>query len=693
MIAELPRTFLTTDLPAPSGVTRPVAAGGDLQAALTAAQPGDTITLAAGATFRGPVVLPNKTGAGWVTIRTSALPALPPPGVRVRPAAHAGAMPKLVIGAGQGAVIRTAPGAHHVRFIGIEVHPAPGAFVYSLLALGSGNEPGEAALPHSIVVDRCYIHGDPLVGGRRGIGLDGRALAVIDSHVSGFKETGADSQAIAGWNGAGPFKIVNNYLEGAAENVIFGGADPTIPNLVPSDIEIRQNHFAKPLSWRGSAWVVKNLFELKNARRVLVEGNIFEYVWRAAQQGFAIYLTVRNQDGGAPWSTIEDVTFRYNIVRHASAGVNVLAADDPNPSQAMKRVWIGENLFEDINAAAWGGSGRLFQMLGYAAGSTDVVIEHNTAGQTGPFLVADGRPHLGFAFRNNVVMRGDGGLFGTGVGEGLPVLTRYFPGSDFRGNAIIGADPQRYPPNNFFPATLAAAAGLQGTDGQPIGVNKSALAAATAGVLEGAPPVSIPPPTPAGQVPYRGVPFAVPGLIPAQDFDAGGEGISWHDLTLGNQGGFYRPEASVDLIAAFGNATGAVVYQFQTGEWLEYTIEVAPAGTYRLEAHVASEFTTSRWRGEIDGVDVTGPVAVPNTGSWATFQWVGAGGIPLTAGRHVLRIVVEQDYFNLDALRFSLEARPQRPRGRRSTGCPSPSRASSRPRTSTSAGKGSPGTT
>src|SRR5206468_132741 len=123
---------------------------------------------------------------------------------------------------------------------------------------------------------------------------------------------GADSQAIMGWNGPGPFKIVNNHLEGAGENVMFGGADPPIHSLVPSDIEIRQNHFFKPLSWRegdptyaGTPWTIKNLFELKNARRVLVEGNVFENIWRAAQDGFALQLTVRNQYGGAPWSTIE----------------------------------------------------------------------------------------------------------------------------------------------------------------------------------------------------------------------------------------------------------------------------------------------------------------------------------------------------------------------------------------------------
>jgi hypothetical protein len=163
--------------------------------------------------------------------------------------------------------------------------------------------------------------------------------------------------------------------------------------------------------------------------------------------------------------------------------------------------------------------------------------------------------------------------------------------------------------------------------------------------------VSPPPPGPT-RSPYKGVPFPIPGVIEAEDFDIGGEGVSWHDLTSGNQGGFYRSNTDVDIIAPAGNATGAVVNNIQTGEWLEYTISVTQTGTYRLEANASSEFSTSRWHAEIDGVNVTGSVAVPNTGWWGTFQWIGVGGISLSAGQHVLRIYADQEYFNLDALRI-----------------------------------------
>jgi hypothetical protein len=112
----------------------------------------------------------------------------------------------------------------------------------------------------------------------------------------------------------------------------------------------------------------------------------------------------------------------------------------------------------------------------------------------------------------------------------------------------------------------------------------------------------------------------------------------------------------VDIIASY--IGGYVVNNLQTGEWLAYTIDVAQSGVYRVEALVSSAFTTSRWHIEIDEVDVTGSVPVPYTGSWSTFQFVGTGGVSLTAGRHLLKIYADEEYFNLDAIRIVAETMP-----------------------------------
>jgi hypothetical protein len=325
----------------------------------------------------------------------------------------------------------------------------------ALIQVGAEEGPAEA-LAHHIIVDRCYLHGDPKRGTRRGVALNSRDSAVIDSYLSDFKEVGADSQAVAGWNGPGPFRIANNYLEAAGENVMFGGADPTIDGLVPSDIEIVSNHMSKPLGWRvddphfqGTAWSVKNLFELKNARRVLVDGNLFEYNWPHAQNGFAILFTPRNQDGRSPWSVVEDVTFVNNLVQHVSAGINVLGHDDIHSSQPTRRIAIRNNLFIDVGGK-WG-FGRLFQLLD---GTSDVTIDHNTAQQTDTLIAGGDRaPHAHFVFQNNIAFHNTYGVIGSGTGTGRPTLDRYFPGAVIRRNVIIGGIADRYPSDNFFPAS------------------------------------------------------------------------------------------------------------------------------------------------------------------------------------------------------------------------------------------------
>ena len=89
-------------------------------------------------------------------------------------------------------------------------------------------------MPHHLVIDRCYLHGDAGFGQRRGLALNSANTQIVNSHFSDFKGVNQDTQAIAGWNGPGPFLIENNYLEAAAENIMFGGTDPNIPNLVPT---------------------------------------------------------------------------------------------------------------------------------------------------------------------------------------------------------------------------------------------------------------------------------------------------------------------------------------------------------------------------------------------------------------------------------------------------------------------------
>jgi hypothetical protein len=530
---ELPRLLVdTTYSPPTRGKVIAVKAGGDLQAALDAARPGDVIELEAGATFTGNFILPTKPGSGWIHIRSSAHALLPRPGTRVSPA-HARLMPRIE-SPNRAPAIRTAAAAHHYRVVGIEVtargetkSTGPYSDNNVVYLESEGGQTSPAQVPTDIVLDRCYVHGTATGSVRRGIAMNGARMAVIDSYLSDFHEVGADSQAISAWNGPGPFKIVNNHLEGAGENLMFGGADPSIPDLVPSDIEIRGNHLFKPLSWKighpayaGRPWSVKNIFELKNARRVLAEGNVLEHNWRHDQNGFAILFTVRNQDGGAPWCTVEDVTFRKNVLRHSGGGFNILAADNNFPSQPVRRILIQDNLLDDISSANWGGTGRLYQFLSLDARNTGILeltVEHNTGFSDAWSAYTGDKPvavHRSFTFRNNIAPKSTHGFAGGSkswpppspviTGDGRETLDTFYLAPVFTGNVLIGSTPADYAgyPGNFFPATEAEVGFVDrsrgnyrlgpaspyknaATDGRDPGAAIDALEAATAGAVSG----------------------------------------------------------------------------------------------------------------------------------------------------------------------------------------------------------------
>jgi hypothetical protein len=452
---EPPRVYLDTTYTTPKGRSIEVKAGGAFQAALDRAKPGDVITLEAGATFTGNFTLPNKSGAEWIVIRSSTPDSnLPPPGTRVTPS-YSNVLPKIVSPNSEPA-IKASSGAHHYRFVGLEIGHKVGSMIYAIVDF-DGGQTSLSEVPHDLIVDRCYIHGNPSDNSRRGVALNSASTAVIDSYISECHEVGADSQAIAGWNGPGPFKIVNNYLEGAGENFILGGADPRIQNLIPSDVEFRRNHVAKPLKWKlghpsyaGIRWSVKNLFELKNAQRVLVESNVFERNWAESQNGFAILFTPRNQGGRSPWSVVQDVTFANNALRHSGGGFNIAGPDnEAGVSQPSRRILIRNNLIEDIDGKAWGGDGKLFQIV---SGAEYVTIDHNTGFATGNIMSTDSTQGLnvGLVFTNNIVAHNSYGVIGTDTGIGLSTLKRWWKSYVFKKNVIVGGQASNYPPDNYF---------------------------------------------------------------------------------------------------------------------------------------------------------------------------------------------------------------------------------------------------
>jgi hypothetical protein len=431
-----------------------VRAGGDLQAALDGAKGGDVILLEAGTTFVGSYVLPPRAEeGGTITIQTSGSdPRLPPPMTRVSPEV-ASLLAKLR-SPGAEPALRTAPGTRGWRIVLLEFQgTAGGAGEIVRLGNGTSDQSTPSVVPRDIVLDRCYIHGDAEGQQKRGIALNSGSTTIQNSWIAEIKAVGQDSQAIAGWNGPGPYSILNNHLEAAGQGFMLGGADPAIRNLVPADVTFTGNHVTRPLAWRNSRWQVKNLLELKNAREVWIQGNLFENNWRGAQSGYAILFTPRNQDGTAPWSTVEGVHFRYNVVRHVAAGVSLLGSDSPNKSGTSRDIEVSNNLFYDVDGDAWAGNGE-FLLIG--DGPAAIVFDHNTVIQSGNILSAYGgtrdqpTPVRGFVFRANLIRHNAYGVHGNDRGVGNDTLSAYFPSAAFAGNVIGGGSSSLYPAGNTF---------------------------------------------------------------------------------------------------------------------------------------------------------------------------------------------------------------------------------------------------
>jgi hypothetical protein len=422
-----------------------------LQAAINAAQYGDTIVVQAGATFNGGFVLPAKNGTGEIVIQSSRVSELPE-GKRVNPSQSA-LFAKLQT-TNSDPVLTTEPGAHHYRFQGIEFFPSDKKAAYDLIRLGGGRREQKTldAVPHHLVLDRCYIHGLETQDVQRGISLNSGETTISNSYISNIHMVGVEAQAIAGWNGPGPFHIINNYIEGASQNILFGGADPASEAFIPSNIEIRRNYMFKPLSWKvghpsyaGKHWTVKNILELKNAKNVVIDGNILENCWTDGQTGIPILFTVRNQEGSAPYSIILNITFTNNIVKGAEGGLNFLGSDNEKPSARSSGAMIANNLFVDIR-------GPFLTFNGY----DNVSLIHNTHIQTYNIMILYSTPAQQFVYRDNLTIRHPNGygVFGDGTGEGTVALRKYAPDCVFKNNVLVGADASTYPKENQYPGSI-----------------------------------------------------------------------------------------------------------------------------------------------------------------------------------------------------------------------------------------------
>src|SRR5882672_4050328 len=161
-----------------------VPAGGDFQAALDAAQPGDVITLEPNATYTGNYVLPNKgDGEAYITIRSAAPDAaFPDAGVRMTPA-YAALLPKIKSPNFLQALL-TGVGAHHYKLMFLEFQAnLDGAGEIIAIGAADSTQTELSQVPYAFILDRLYVHGDPELGQKRCIALNSRDTTIVNSWV------------------------------------------------------------------------------------------------------------------------------------------------------------------------------------------------------------------------------------------------------------------------------------------------------------------------------------------------------------------------------------------------------------------------------------------------------------------------------------------------------------------------------
>lgn len=129
--------------------------------------------------------------------------------------------------------------------------------------------------------------------------------------------------------------------------------------------------------------------------------------------------------------------------------------------------------------------------------------------------------------------------------------------------------------------------------------------------------------------------------IQAEDFDKGGQGVAYNDTTNGNGGGVGRTDESVDFRTTSDVGGGFRIATTAVGEFLEYTVNVVTAASYDFDFRVSSNLPGATFHLEVDGVNATGTLAVPDTGGgFDSMTTITRPGVFLPAGPHVLRLAM-----------------------------------------------------
>ena len=390
-LPTLPTANVDVTMPTITGNTYTVTSCGTLQSTLNTAAAANitlnhVINVTAGLTCSGSIGLPSRVGAtGWVILRSANHASLPA-GTRVSPAS-ASNMFQVAYGESPNiGAITVLQGASHYRLVGISMVTNNSIPINQvLMEMGYGNN-GFTNTGY-IIIDRCLIRdisspSDYTKQTRSGVMGEAQLghTALIDSYVANIKNTTGDVYAWLSTSNPGPILLRNNYLEATGMGVMFCGSQPRAQAEQPTNITMQRNTVAKASAWwTDPTWNTKTLLEFKCGKKVLVEGNIFENIGWAREQGWAFRFTVRAEHADHTWAESSDITFRYNLIRNINNVFQMFGSDDNGNqctpaciSMHSKRWNFHDNLIYGLSFNAGGGApeGAMFRTTFGGQGSS-----------------------------------------------------------------------------------------------------------------------------------------------------------------------------------------------------------------------------------------------------------------------------------------------------------------------------------
>jgi len=166
------------------------------------------------------------------------------------------------------------------------------------------------------------------------------------------------------------------------------------------------------------------------------------------------------------------------------------------------------------------------------------------------------------------------------------------------------------------------------------------------------------------QSPVGGDPWVLPGRVEAEDFDDGGEGVSFHETTRKADWAVdYRPYP-VDVKKSPDDDDMFSVGRFEAEEWLEYTVDVMP-GIYNIHLRVGTVRDGRTMDVDLNGENLC-TANVPNTGSWSEYETVTVIGVEVSdeqGGEGRLRISPSANGVDVGWLEFEIVGLPWAPDG------------------------------